>query len=147
MAGALGACTPADEPSVPPADPGLDVRLAEECLAAELAMLVLLESMQTGAARRLRVLAGMREVHQAHVRLLTEAVPTTSPSSSASPSSPAPFDGNERAADLALAQAEEGLARTLRAAALRAESGPFARVLAGMSASAAQWSAYTRRRL
>lgn len=144
LAGALGACTPDSTPAPRPSDTGADPdeALALEALAAQTAFLALLDAVTRDSARRLRALASTRTVHERHVALLTEAVPnppTTQPS-------PGPaLTGAGRSTYLALARAEDQLGQTLRRAAARAESGPFARVLASMAAAAAQQSFELRR--
>lgn len=138
--GALGACTTDSTVDPTPAeDP--DAALAMQALAAEAELLALLDAITADRPRRLRVLAANRGVHEAHVQLLREAASTApdSPTSSA-----APFTGDDRTAYLALARAEDRLGQTLRRGAFAAQSGPFARVLAGMAAAAAQQSARLR---
>ena len=70
------------------------------------------------------------------MQLLADAVPDYTPVPVASPG-PA-FAGDDRAAFLAVARAEDNLGQTLRRAAFTARSGPFARVLAAMAAASAQ---------
>ena len=139
-AGALAACTPEDSPAPEP-QPNPDEAIAAEALAAEAALVSLLDSVTRGRPKRLRALAASRTVHVAHVQLLTEAVPgATTPV----PSPGRAFAGGDRAAYLALARAEDELGQTLRRGAFRAQSGPFARVLSGMAAASAQQAATLR---
>lgn len=162
-AAALTGCTPsgidrrprknASAAPTPDADP--DVALAATVLADEQAMLDLItatvERHPTLEAR----LATARDAHQAHVDLLTKAVPkdarvspgasasadtapSVSPSVSPSPTGPPTVPARRPRAVAALADAEDRLALVGRRSAFAAQSGVFARVLAGMSASAAQ---------
>ena len=157
--------TPAASPARSPA-PDPDVALADAVLAREQALLdrvlaTLRAHPTTGAALR-----SARHAHQAHVRLLRGAVPApTSGTASAAPSgtasgtstgtptstatrTPAPraqqvaVPAHVPAALAAVAGAEQRLAAAERGAGLHARSGPFARLLAGMAASAAQQSAH-----
>jgi hypothetical protein len=88
--------------------------------------------------RRHRTLRGhlgeVLRVHEAHVRLLAGTVPSPGTTPAREPSVP----GTPAAALAALVEAEETLRHAHVAGALRADSGPFARVLAGMAAAAAQ---------
>jgi hypothetical protein len=138
--GALAACTPEDSPApVPEPDP--DEAIAAEAVAAQTALLSLVDSVTRDRPRRLRSLAATRTVHLAHLTLLAEAVPgAATPTASPGP----PFPGNDRAAYLALARAEDSLGQSLRHGAFRAQSGPFARVLSGMAAASAQQAATIR---
>jgi hypothetical protein len=139
-AGALSACT-GNSPVAPPA-PDPDELIAAEALAAETALLALLEAVGRTHPKRVRALARTRGVHTAHVQLLTEAVKGAQ---TPAPSPGQPFTGGDRVAFLAVARAEDKLGETLRRGAFRAESGPFARVLAGMAAATAQQAATLRR--
>ena len=162
-AAALAGCTPsgidrrprghASAAPTPDTDP--DVALAATVLADEQAMLDLIDATVARHPALEARLATARDAHQAHVDLLTKAVPedarvspgaspsaetspTVSPSVSPSPTvTPAVPAGRPRAV-AALADAEDRLALVGRRSAFAAESGAFARVLAGMSASAAQ---------
>ena len=160
-AAALAGCTPsgidrrpsknASAAPTPDADP--DVALAATVLADEQAMLDLIAATVARHPGLEARLATARDSHQAHVDLLTKAVPSdarvspgaspstgTSPSvsesGSGSPSPTVPARGPRAVA--ALADAEDRLALVGRRSAFAARSGVFARVLAGMSASAAQ---------
>jgi hypothetical protein len=132
-AGALTACT--DNSPATPGVPDPDEALVREALAAETSLLGLLSAVTRPHARRARELAGTLAVHTAHVQLLGHAVEDT-PSPTTTPG--AAFVGDDKAAYLTVARAEDALGLTLRRCAFRAESGPFARVLAGMAAAAAQ---------
>jgi hypothetical protein len=137
---ALGACTTDVTVAPSPAeDP--DAALAAQVLAAENELLRLLDTLTADRPRRVRALAANRAVHEAHLQLLGRATTTTT---TAPTETPAPFTGDDRAAYLALARAEDRLGQMLRRAAFSAQSGPFARVLAGMAAAAAQQSAALR---
>jgi hypothetical protein len=156
---ALAGCTPsgidrrprknASAAPTPDADP--DVALAATVLADEQAMLDLIAATVARHPGLEARLATARDSHQAHVDLLTKAVPKdarvspgASPSTDTSPSAsgselPSPTVPARRPrAVAALADAEDRLALVGRRSAFAARSGVFARVLAGMSASAAQ---------
>lgn len=139
----------------PEVDP--DVTLAASVLADEQRMLDQVLATLTRHPGLAAVLAGARSAHQAHVRLLTHAVPdrdrpTTpaSPAAGASPSvSPSvpPSTGTAPrvparvpVALATLAGAEDQLSLLGRRSAFTAQSGAFARVLASMAASASQQS-------
>jgi len=145
----------------PATDP--DVELATTVVAAERALLDRIDATVRRHPRLERVLAATREVHDAHVTLLEDAVPDesgaseteTGASDPASPSEPGSTPTDEpsgttrvprdRARALrAVAAAEDDLALTAKQAAFSAESGAFARVLASMAAAAAQQSAVLR---
>lgn len=135
-AAVLGACTP-DE-STPETTPQPDDALLAEAVAEVQRVLTLVASLTRGRPARRAVLADTSGVHEAHLRVLQGAAPT-------------PLAGagrrdrtSDRTALFDLAVAEDRLARRLRAFSLRADSGSFARVLAGISASAAQQSAWLR---
>ena len=160
-AAALVGCTPsgidrrprknASAAPTPDADP--DVALAATVLADEQAMLDLIAATIARHPALEARLATARDAHQAHVDLLTKAVPKdarvspgaspsadTSPSvsPSASPTGSPTVPARRPRAVAALADAEDRLALVGRRSAFAAQSGVFARVLAGMSASAAQ---------
>jgi hypothetical protein len=162
-AAALAGCTPsgidrrprknASAAPTPDADP--DVALAATVLADEQAMLDLIAATVARHPGLEARLAMARDSHQAHVDLLTKAVPNdarvspgaspstdTSPSVSRSglpsPTGPPTVPARRPRAVAALADAEDRLALVGRRSAFAARSGVFARVLAGMSASAAQ---------
>ena len=146
----------------PATDP--DVELATTVVAAERALLDRIDATVRRHPRLERVLAATREVHDAHVTLLEDAVPdesgaseteTEAASDPASPTEPgstptdetseAPRVPRDRARALrAVAAGEDDLALTAKQAAFSAESGAFARVLASMAAAAAQQSAVLR---
>jgi hypothetical protein len=125
-------------PSGVPADP--DVRLAATALHEEQAMLDRVLATGRVHPHLAGPLAGARATHRAHVDLLARAVPT-----GAAARRPArrrqPVPRSQAAALAALAGAEDRLASAGGGHALVARSGPFARVLASMAASAAQQGA------
>jgi hypothetical protein len=166
-AAALVGCTPSGidrrprkNASAPPtrdADP--DVALAATVLADEQAMLDLVAATVARHPALEARLATAREAHQAHVDLLTRAVPkearvspaasppadtspsvspSVSPSPTGSPTGSPTVPARRPRAVAALAEAEDRLALVGRRSAFATQSGAFARVLAGMSASAAQ---------
>jgi hypothetical protein len=152
-AAALAGCTPsgidrrpgknASAAPTPDADP--DVALAATVLADEQAMLDLIAATLARHPGLEARLATARDSHQAHVDLLTQAVPSDARvSPGASPSVPrsglpsTTVPARRPRAVAALADAEDRLALVGRRSAFAARSGVFARVLAGMSASAAQ---------
>ena len=139
----------------PRTDP--DVALAAAVLTDEQDMLDRVLATLRRHPRLEPLLAGARAAHQAHVDLLTDAVPdrvrsssAPSPSDGTSPSvspSVAPSTGapprvpaRVPAALSALAGQEDRLALLGRRSAFTAESGAFARVLASMAAAASQQS-------
>jgi hypothetical protein len=144
----------------PATDP--DVELATTVVAAERALLDRIDATVRRHPRLERLLAATREVHDAHVTLLEDAVPeesgasepgtdasdAASPSDLASPtdvpSVPAVVPRDRARALRAVAAAEDDLSLTAKQAAFSAESGAFARVLASMAAAAAQQSAVLR---
>jgi hypothetical protein len=142
--------TPSPSPT-PDEDP--DVTLAATVLREEQRVLgVVLATLEQHPAEA-ATLAGARTAHQAHVDLLTDAVPhgkrtsTASPSEGDSPSeeasvSAAPPAVPRRAgpALMAVAREEDRLSLLGRRSAFAAESGAFARVLGSMAAAAAQQS-------
>jgi hypothetical protein len=145
----------ASAPTSPRTDP--DVALAAAVLTDEQDMLDRVLATLRRHPRLEPLLAGARAAHQAHVELLTDAVPerarrssVPSPSSGTSPSvspSVAPSAGasprvpaRAPAALAVLAGQEDRLALLGRRSAFTAESGAFARVLASMAAAASQQS-------
>lgn len=148
--------TRAEAPAVDP-----DVALATGIVAAERALLEQIDATVRRHPRLERVLAATREVHDAHVTLLEDAVPpeeeasdeetaaSSSPSSEGSSpaeeaSRPRPVPRDRARALRAVAGAEDELALTAKQAAFAARSGAFARVLASIAAAAAQQSAVLR---
>ncbi len=147
-------------PTTPDADP--DVTLAATVLADEQAML---DRIAATVARHPGLdgrLAGARAAHQAHVDLLTKAVPddarlspgaspsqdatpavspSVSPSVAPSPTGTPSVPARPSRALAVLANEEDRLSLVGRRSAFAARSGAFARVLASMSASAAQHAA------
>jgi hypothetical protein len=162
-AAALVGCTPSgidrrprkNASASPTRDADPDVALAATVLADEQAMLDLVAATVARHPALEARLATAREAHQAHVDLLTRAVPkearvspaasppadtspSVSPSVSPSPTGSPTVPARRTRAVAALAEAEDRLALVGRRSAFAAQSGAFARVLAGMSASAAQ---------
>jgi hypothetical protein len=153
-AGRAASPTPGPEPRTDP-----DVALAATVLAAEQDLLDRVERTLAAHPRLEPLLGTTRDGHAAHVDLLAEAAPK-SPAASAAPSASAlqspsgtaepgedsgthvPHDAGR--AVRALARAEEALGAANRTSAFSAESGAFARVLAGMAAAAAQQSVVLR---
>lgn len=141
--------------AAPTPDTDPDVALAATVLADEQAMLDRIAATvarHPGLAGRL---AAARAAHQAHVDLLTKAVPkearvspSASPSQDAAPSVSPSVPPSPTAAPAVparppralavLADQEDRLSLVGRRSAFAAQSGAFARVLASMSASAAQ---------
>ena len=139
--------------AAPRTDP--DVALAAAVLTDEQGMLDRVLATLRRHPRLTPVLSGTRAVHQAHVDLLTDAVPvrarasaspsaatspSVSPSVAPSPEPPARVPARVPAALAALAREEDRLALLGRRSAFTAESGAFARVLASMAAAASQQS-------
>lgn len=140
-------------PTTPDADP--DVTLAATVLADEQAML---DRITETVARHPGLhgrLAAARAAHQAHVDLLTKAVPddarvspgaspsqegslSVSPSVTPSPTGTPSVPARPSRALAVLGAEEDRLSLVGRRSAFAARSGAFARVLASMSASAAQ---------
>lgn len=129
-----------------------DVAVAVEALTAQRAAVDLLAATVQRHPRLASALTSTREVHEAHVALLEDAVPAElrpSPTGSGSPSptetaSPGAADRRTRVPrrrGQALAEvvaAEQALATTTKQQAFSAQSGAFARVLGSMAAAAAQ---------
>ena len=117
----------------PPEDPDL-VALGDTVAATDAAAALVAATMAAHPALGPR-LAALAEVHTAHraaldgAAELPEEPPTTAP---------ATVPARQAQALVALRRAESGLAADLAARALEAESGPFARLLAVMSAAVQQ---------
>lgn len=147
------------EPSVDP-----DVKTAAEALAGQQAILELLAATRERHRRLSGLLAPAVAAHEAHVAMLSDAVPdkasaSSAPSSSLSsspsetPSSgPSAGNGTRRTRvprDLAQAlddvvAAEQALTTATKVHAFRAQSGAFARLLGSMAAASAQFAAALR---
>ena len=139
---------------VPREDP--DVALAASVLAAEQAMVDLIDATTATHPRLARLLDATRAVHAEHIGLLADAVPDTatspspSASASASPSAetPAPttyeVPRDQTKALRQVARHEDELSLADKRSAFATESGAFARVLASMAAAAAQQAAVLR---
>ncbi len=148
------ACTPYSldlgaEKSAPPrrtesprTDP--DVGLAAAVVAAEQAMVDLVDATLQAHPELARVLDTTRGVHEAHVTLLADAAPpesaaTNSPSpGTVDPPADRRIPRDPARALRALAADEEQLSLAGKQSAFAAQSGSFARVLASMAAAAAQ---------
>lgn len=162
VGGAVAGCTPErqqprarrQEPVEPQVDP--DVAVAAEALADQRAMVELIEATQRRHRGLGELLAPALATHQAHMRMLKDAVPddvpvspSGSPSASASPSAsgspqpgphvPGPHVPRDQARALGrVVRAEQELRTSTKRLAFKAESGAFARVLGSMTAAAAQ---------
>lgn len=134
-----------------------DVAVAVEALTAQRAAVDLLTATVQRHPRLAPALTATREVHEAHVALLEDAVPaelrpsptasnSPSPTATASPGGASPGAPDRRTRvprrrGRALAEvvaAEQALATTTKQQAFSAQSGAFARVLGSMAAAAAQ---------
>ena len=148
---AVAACTlsgPAADPaarSEPPVDP--DVRLLGEVAAATDVLVGLYESVLDEHRDLRRDLRPLLAAHRAHAGALGDAAPRpgatgsgTGRRSTPTPSAPEPADVPRRpaAAVRVLRDAEQDASRDLLTATADAASGPFAQLLASMSAACAQ---------
>lgn len=124
----------------PGTDP--DVKIAATALAKERAMLERVSATARRHPRLAATLDGTRAAHRAHVALLTKAVPDDTPYRSPSPraGSSVRVPRKPVPALSALAAAERRLGDAGARSSLAARSGPFARLLASMSAAASQQS-------
>ena len=114
-----------------------DVALAATALAVERHALAAVEATQDRHARLRVLLDPAAEAHRAHVALLADAVPDEG--ASATPATTAiRVPRSRRRAVGRLVELEAELAATGRLNAFQAQSGPFARLLASMAASAGQ---------
>ena len=151
-AGALVGCTsdedkPRRDSEPAPVEPSVDpdVEVAAEALADQQAMLDLLAATRERHRGLGELLAPVVTAHEAHVAMLSDAVPDKG---AASPS-PSP-DGtsrrstrvprNARKAVANLVAAEQELTTTAKRHAFRAQSGAFARLLGSMAAASAQYA-------
>lgn len=113
------------------ADP--DQALLDEAVRAEAEIVAMLTPMLRTLPARFRRAAQLTvAVHAAHLELLDGDLPVAEPS-------------RRRTPTWRVVGAEEALARRHGEAAVRASSGQFARVLAGMAAAAAQQAEVWRR--
>ena len=127
-----------DLPGLPPIGPDPDQPLLEAALEAERAMDARL--LDAGRHEGLRPLLRIaHEVHAAHARLLSEAAGEDSPDGQVGPS-PSVARAPARATLEELARRERRLAVEHVQRAMKARSGPFARLLAVLAASASQQS-------
>lgn len=126
----------------PRTDP--DVGLAAAVVAAEQALVNLIDATLEAHPKLSRVLDSTRAVHEAHVTLLADAAPPgAAANNSPSPGiAEAPADRriprNADRALRALVADEEQLSLADKQSSFAAQSGSFARVLASMAAAAAQ---------
>lgn len=136
---ALAGCT-GGTLSLPDPAPDPDRTVVVAALAACRETLALIDAVADGRPARRRALAATEDVHRQHVALLERAVPELGDTARAVPRIPR----DDAAAYALVARQEDRLARGLRRACLQAESGAFARVLAGMAAASAQQAAGLR---
>lgn len=128
--------TPVEE-AIDRLDP--DVALAVEAVAAITVVQRLVEATGRRHPGLTAPLQSLLSMHQAHHTALVDAVPDdVELGGTSQPPQVAPRPAVARRQ---LAQAEETLRGQLRGFALRAESGPFARLLGSMAASVAQHAA------
>lgn len=140
---ALGACSlnnPYNEDATPPEeaierlDP--DIALAVEAVAALGVAQRLVEATGRRHPKLAAELQGLLALHRAHHAALVEAVPDdVDLTAGTQPAQVAPRPDVARQRVVA---AEDTLRNQLRGFALRAQSGPFARLLASMTAAVAQ---------
>jgi hypothetical protein len=144
----VAGCTSSDDsrPSAtrtaaPRTSPGTDpdVKIAATVLGKERALLERVAATARRHPSLAATLTGTRAAHRAHVALLTKAVPDDTPYHSPSPGGGRVPRKPARALS-ALAAAERRLGDVVARSSLAARSGPFARVLASMSAAASQQS-------
>ncbi|MGZ6768047.1 MAG: hypothetical protein ACXVEQ_17305 [Nocardioidaceae bacterium] len=146
--------TPADRPTrrgTAGLDP--DIALAATALDQEQAALDLVQATIRRHPRLRGLLADARRAHTAHVRILTDAVPkqarphaSPSPSASASASAGVHVAASPAHALRTVARHENRLALSGKTHAFSAQSGAFARLLAGIAASAAQQATFLSQR-
>lgn len=148
VAGSLAGCTggsvgspgrQASATAAPTVDP--DVALAGDALSAVERVLGVAVATAARHPGLSTLLASAVAAHERHVAVLAGAVPepeSVSPSPSALPGL---VPDRPRRAVRAVAEVEHELSRTLAGYAVRARSGPFARVLGSMAASCAQQAA------
>lgn len=139
----LSACDVLTDDEVEPG-PGAPTRerdrqLADAAAAVEAGLVRLLHPLtSSGSARERRAARASLQVHLRHLELLDTEPPV--------PSGPRLDQRQARARRDRLRRAEEVASRRHRDSALRAASGPFARVLAAMSAASAQQAQVWRER-
>lgn len=121
----------------PELDP--DVALAAAALAQEQGLLDVVNATIRRHTDLRQLVASTLTTHQEHVRILTEAVPASSPAPPSPPEVPAVrVPDNATKAVRALSRREEQQSLSSKRSAFIAQSGAFARLLAGMAAAAAQ---------
>lgn len=118
-------------------EPDPDLALVTSALAAEQALVDQVEATTRRHPSLRRQLRPTLAVHRSHVRLLAGAAKGGS-TPAAGRGRRAHVPGSSTAAIAALARSEGDLRQSHAAAAERAQSGAFARVVAGMAAAAAQ---------
>lgn len=133
---------PLDLPGLPPLGAEPDQDRVLDALRDEQVVLDEVRQVRRRHPGLRRELATTAAVHEAHVALLSKAVDGTSPSDPADPGGDeddetrvAPSPARARAQ---LARSEQGLADQHVATALKSRSGVLARLVASMSAAAAQ---------
>ena len=131
---------PLDLPGLPPlGDVEPDLEQVRAGLAAERQLLEHLSAVRQRHRRVRRALAPTASVHEAHVDLLGRAVEEAADGPSDTPATdPRRVAGDPAQALGQLIRLERSLAEDHVGAAMASRSGPLARVLASMSAAAAQ---------
>ena len=151
-AGALVGCTSDEDrprrvtepaPVEPSVDP--DVEVAAEALADQQAMLDLLAATRERHRGLGELLAPVVAAHEAHVAMLSDAVPdkgaaSPSPSPEGTSRRSTRVPRNSRKAVENVVTAEQELTTTAKRHAFRAQSGAFARLLGSMAAASAQYA-------
>jgi hypothetical protein len=127
---------PLDLPGLPPIGEEPDRDRVLTGLRDEQAVLEQVSRVRRRHRRLRRALAPTAAVHQAHVELLSRAVDDSDDASEAGPDSPVPGDPAKAVAQLV--RLERSLAERHVATAVKSRSGVLARVVAAMSAAAAQ---------
>lgn len=113
-----------------------DGRIAHRARELELGVLVMLQDARESHRSLRQVLAEAEQVHREHVRLLDRAAGSSRTSLPSSAATLVPEEALRR-----VVRAEQRLSEQHATSAVVTASGPFARVLAGMAAAAAQQSA------
>lgn len=147
-AGCTGKASPPEPRTSPPPAAGTDpdVLLAATVLTAEQEVLDLVTATMRRHRQLRRELLPAAQVHREHARLLRDAVPSSAPSPSGTPTGPARIPSDPGKALAVVARGEDRLNLVAKRSAFSAESGAFARILASMAAAAAQQSTLLRDR-